>query len=391
MKIAFIRYPETLYASGAVLRGGSEIANQYIINYLRQTGDTIQEFSPQCQERLSLIRIPALGTPLLFQDLLSQVEAINRCDVVVTTNWFNLILPEIKRPVVTIFHSNASLMRRIVAAGPAADEAEIFSRWLNRARQYDLGQPSDQDSHERIIAIGEQYAVQHSAAVVAVSDYLADTLVADYASDRKKIAVIPNPYPPHWNPEDKDRSVDSTTPLHIVCVTRLPIDYSGFLSKGEDRMFEIFSQLTGARKKLVASTKTGALTRFMAEYLPDVELVENAGREEVEAILARTQITIHTSRCEAYGLSVVESMMMGNVPIVFPTGIAEHLIETGKNGFVIHSPTEAAETIRGLDRDRARLERIGREAQLTVWRQLAVETIGERYRQIITAQKNTTQ
>lgn len=379
MKIAFIRYPEALYSSGKVVRGGSEIANQYIINYLKNNGVEVKEFAPQNSARLALIDIPAIGTSLLFQDLRSQVSEINKCDIVVTTNWFGLIMPEIERPIVTIFHSNANLMKQIITKDTQNDE--VFSKWLNTVRNYGLGQHSRQDEHENIISIGEQYATNHSAGLIAVSDFLKQSLIKSYNIEPKKISVVYNPFPPEWNQVQAKNFVSGN--LKVICVTRLSSDYNGFLTKGEDRIFDIMSQLPHTKRTLLASTPQGVFKEFMNSVLPEVHFFENASRDEVRDNLADSHISIHTSRCEAYGLSLVESMVVGNVPIVFPTGIAEELIKTGQNGFLVRTTTEALEIIKMLDQDRQRLESISWAARNSIITRLSVTTIGRQYRDMI--------
>ena len=94
MKIAFIRYPEYYYENNSIIRGGSEIANQYLIDYLKSVeGVEVNEYSPETPERLDLISIPAVGTPLVFQDLLKRIDEINKNDILIRTNWFGFIIP----------------------------------------------------------------------------------------------------------------------------------------------------------------------------------------------------------------------------------------------------------------------------------------------------------
>ncbi len=380
MKIGFIRYPVKLYESGRILRGGSEIANQHIINYLKSHNIEVVEFMPENDERINLINVPAIGTPLMFQDLLKKINEINSCDLIVTTNWFGAIIPEIKVPLVTIFHTNASMVLDSIKDKNIKDQ-DLLSKWLKLAEPYKLAQKSDQSKHETVITISENYFANNSDQIIAVSQFLKNSLTKYYSADRKKIAVVLNTYPDGWSGINVDQKFSNGN-ISLVCLTRLPVDYNGFVGKGADRIFDFFSQLSGIKKNLIASTKPGSYDKFIKKYASDVEYIENASRQRVGEELAKSHISFHPSRCEACQLTLIEAMMMKNVVITFPVGVAEELIKNGKDGFIVNTIEEAIGVVKKLKKQPKDIEKVAANARNKILNNLSAEKIGSKYLRI---------
>jgi len=380
MKIGFIRYPVKLYESGRILRGGSEISNQHIINYLKSHNIEVVEFMPENDERINLINVPAIGTPLMFQDLLKKINEINSCDLIVTTNWFGAIIPEIKVPLVTIFHTNASMVLDSIKDKNIKDQ-DLLSKWLKLAEPYKLAQKSDQSKHETVITISENYFANNSDQIIAVSQFLKNSLTKYYSADRKKIAVVLNTYPDGWSGINVDQKFSNGN-ISLVCLTRLPVDYNGFVGKGADRIFDFFSQLSGIKKNLIASTKPGSYDKFIKKYASDVEYIENASRQRVGEELAKSHISFHPSRCEACQLTLIEAMMMKNVVITFPVGVAEELIKNGKDGFIVNTIEEAIGVVKKLKKQPKDIEKVAANARNKILNNLSAEKIGSKYLRI---------
>ena len=73
-------------------------------------------------------------------------------------------------------------------------------------------------------------------------------------------------------------------------------------------------------------------------------------------------------------------MLMGNVPVAFPTGIVEELIENGRNGFIVETVEEALEKIGQLVQNKQLLEEMSKNAQKTVLNKMSPGKIGELYK-----------
>lgn len=379
MKIAFLRYPKQLYEQGKVLLGGSEIANQLIINYLRKTGNQVIEFSPQSPERLDLIDIPAIGTPLMFQDLLCQIKQINSCDVFVASSWFGAILPEVTIPRVIIYHSDARLILEQNQPG-IIDDKKLLKTWLARAQKYGLGGQCSQNEHEAVIALGEEFQAKTTDKIIAVSELVKGSLIRHYPLTMRKITTIGNPFPSDWL-NNKPREFGLS--LNLATVTRIPADEVSFRNKGIDRLFEIYSQLPEFKKTIVASTKPNTVRLFGKKYLKNTKFIENASRLGVREALNQAAILVYPSRLESFGLPIIEAMALGTVPVVFPTGITGELIRSGQNGYLVNSVSEAVKIIKNLNRDRKLLEKLSRQAQIDVAKHFSIEKIGPKYQTVL--------
>ncbi len=378
MKIGWIRYPEKLYKSGRVTKGGSETANQYVINFLRSKGCEVIDFMPETNERINLIDLPALGTPLMFQDLVKRIVEMNGCDIVVTTNWFGAILPELKVPLVTVFHSNSSMVMESIKDKNITDK-ETLDKWLNIVKKYSLAKPSIQQDHEKVISFGEKYFATKSDLIISVSDLLKQSLTEFYGSEAGKIQVIFNSFDNQWLEVNVGKSFDGE--LNLINVTRLPDDFNGFVGKGADRTFEVFSKVD-LDKVLVASGKPVAYRSFIDENLNRVKLVESADRQTVASELANAHISIHCSRCEACQLTLIEAMLMKTVPISFKVGVASEFIEHGKNGFLVDSVDEMLEYVKVLREDRKKMAEMASLARETILQKCSINEIGQKYLEV---------
>lgn len=381
MKIGWIRYPQKLYTSGKVLRGGSEIANQYVIDFLRNNGVEVIDFMPESDDRLALIDIPAIGTPLMFQDLIKKIDQMNQCDLIITTNWFGAILPELKVPLMTIFHSNANMVMDSIKEENIFDQ-KLLSKWLKEAKKYDIAKLSKQSEHEMVISIGENYFANHSNHIVAVSELLKNSLVKYYGTSATKITVINNAYDANWENTQVGKDFINDD-LAIINITRLPADFNGFVGKGTDRILEIFKSFPKNKKFLLASAKISVYPKMLSRNIKNLQLIENADRQTVKDSLSKAHISVHCSRAEACQLTLIEAMLMKTVPISFKVGVAEELINQGQNGFLVDNIDQMKNRIKWLENHRDQAEKIAQAAHDRIKNKLSIEQIGKIYLETI--------
>jgi alpha-1,3-mannosyltransferase len=93
--------------------------------------------------------------------------------------------------------------------------------------------------------------------------------------------------------------------------------------------------------------------------------------EELAQWLARAHCFVTASEYEAFGISVLEAMSTGTVPIVNPLESFQHFIDAGQNGYFTNysQPEKAAEVIGALLRlDRDQIHSLGQKAQLSAAR-----------------------
>jgi glycosyltransferase involved in cell wall biosynthesis len=87
-------------------------------------------------------------------------------------------------------------------------------------------------------------------------------------------------------------------------------------------------------------------------------------KKEIPKILKNHygDIFVNPGRYEGFGLSLIEAMSQGLVPVSFPTGVAPEIIRHGRNGFLVNTVGGMIRTVRMLIRKRARRTRIAQEA-----------------------------
>lgn len=379
MKIAFLRYPIALYKNGKIIRGGTEVVNQLLVDFLRRNQIRVDEYYPTDTRRLELISIPGVGTPLMFQELYGRLAEINSHDLVINTNWFGAIFPEISIPQLMIFHSNALAVKQSVMRENIEDKV-VLDKWLDQLNPLGIGLKSPQSLHEDTIAAEEKYFSEKLDHLVAVSNYIRDCLVDLYGTPDNKITVINNPYPRDW--ADRPIKKDYFHDLSVISVTRAPDDYNGIVGKGLHRLFETFSQIKN-KKVMVASTNSVTLPKFIGENFDDIHVRLNASRDKVFDELAKTHISLHCSRCEASSMTLVEAMLLQNVPITFNVGIAQDLIQNGQNGFIVNNVKEAINKVKFLEQNRHEAERMSLNARETVLKKLDPDKIGKQYLDVI--------
>lgn len=362
IKVAFISYPESAFNDGKLVKSGSILTNEQIIAGLKANNIEVEIFSPTKEERINLRKIPCLGNSLMFQGLLEQISKINECDVVITTNYFGSIVPEITRPVITIFHHSAKTLLKVMAESKNSSD-KSFKRWKKKAGRYGLVYENSEELHDKVISIIEQELINRSKCVVAVSEKLKDEITKNYSCSDSLVKVINNSAPLGWQYDLVEKDYSS---ICVTSVTRMPGSATGFYMKGIDRLSEVFSKIKCDKLLIGSTSHKDSYMSFFEKNIPSLNLKFNLEHDKVKEQLAKTHISLHCSRVESFGLSIVESMLMGNIPISFPEGVAEEAIQDGRNGFIVRSNNEMIKTVKGLLKNPVKLREMAEKAQETV-------------------------
>ena len=114
----------------------------------------------------------------------------------------------------------------------------------------------------------------------------------------------------------------------------------------------------------------------------NVQFLGRSPYEHVPQVLAQADIYIFPSRYEGFGLSLVEAMAAGCVPVASAIrGVTDSIVEHGKTGclFPIGDWQQAAENVVRLAREPARLRQLSVAARKSVGGRFSVETVAEQY------------
>ncbi len=108
--------------------------------------------------------------------------------------------------------------------------------------------------------------------------------------------------------------------------------------------------------------------------------------ERVPEIVAQADVYVFPSRYEGFGLSLVEAMASGCVPVAsLIKGVTDSIVEHGKTGYLfpIGDWHEAAERIVQLARDQAKVEGMSAAARQSVRSTFSIETAAKQYVMLI--------
>jgi len=110
--------------------------------------------------------------------------------------------------------------------------------------------------------------------------------------------------------------------------------------------------------------------------------------KDLETLLTSANLFVSSSIYEGYGLSTIEAMSSGTVPVVTRVGIHPHIIENGKTGFLVDG--DVSSFVRGLraalELDVVTLESMGalarRASRQCLWEQVA-RTYADAYEAVL--------
>jgi len=192
--------------------------------------------------------------------------------------------------------------------------------------------------------------------------------------------------------------------LHLVTVGR-------FFVGGHSKRHDIFLQIVKAAREKndveITATIIGgvhpedsardlyATIRAEAEAMGGVDVIVDAATEEMAAVLARADIYVHSTgygvlaevspeSMEHFGMSIIEALQAGCIPVVVGVGGPREIVEKSKCGFMFSSIEEAAHLIRRLAD--ARVRRQALDARDTAWIEGLLEPAFDRnLRHMVTA------
>ena len=138
----------------------------------------------------------------------------------------------------------------------------------------------------------------------------------------------------------------------IVSIGRLNKD------KQYEDLLKIASELPNYRFLIIGALNKGdeeyikSLTRNMGT---NVSVMQNLDNIKKENILRKASIYLHLKRKEHYGISVVEAMSYGLIPVVPKSGGPWiDIVEKGKYGYGFDSVQEGVEMIKNVDMSRSK-------------------------------------
>ncbi len=371
-KIGMILTPEK-FMTGALLM------NRDIYQFLKNKID-IHPIIPKNEEYLNIRNI---GTILYYFSAVDQAED---CDFIwgtsiATLGFFN------QNKVIQHFHGVDSIGRQVVLdnyKSQSESENKVTQKWQKILLN---NNDSNLEEVKRDIAISgeiEKICCQKAIVIIAVSPLVKKQLIGDFGVSSEKIKVILNGISDYWFENHDSKFVDDAK---VIFVTRVSNSFYNLLEKGQDRAYEILSQLDNQKK--IYSHLSTSNPREINEYKKVVEnntgaqIIIGKNREQLAREYRAGDIYLGTSRTEACQLTLIEAMACRMCPVTYSVGIVSDYIKNGINGFVVKSIKEAVHVIEKLSKDKKLRETIGNNAYFTAKENFTYDRMLDEYSEFI--------
>lgn len=169
--------------------------------------------------------------------------------------------------------------------------------------------------------------------VVAISDAVANSLVQYFKTNRSHIRVTYNGIIlPHQSGEGQETYQFGKTGKNIIYVGRL------IEEKGVQTIIGAMRLLDDTYHLDIVGD--GIYRKHLEELCHGLEdrVIFHGFQTDVQRYLSKASVFVHVPECEeGFGLTVVESMVAGNICIVGNRGAMSELVNNGEDGFLIES------------------------------------------------------
>lgn len=220
-------------------------------------------------------------------------------------------------------------------------------------------------------------------ATIGVSPRIAADLIKHYSFDVKTCLNIPNSIRDEFLSVKKGKK-GRGKPLEILFLARIEQQ-----SKGVFDLPRLLRHLEGCDVHLTIAgdgPDLGELKRRCQCFGDRVSFLGKVPYEEVPQVMASAEVYVSTSRFEGFGISLVEAMAMGCVPISSRIrGVTDSIVKHGVTGFLfeIGDMKSAAQQIRSLLGDRQRLGMISAMGMAAAHKCYSIDSISRQYAKII--------
>src|SRR3989344_3045273 len=353
MKIAFI-HDEKKIGTGA------HYINDIMSKKLQSKGVEVKNFYPKLKLKDSPVHMRGLANILYFYSLLGHKAEILR----------------------------NSMMQGFLNATPRADDIgrDTKNIWYDLRTQGVISELNIKTRRPmRDIAEIEKYVAKRVNGVIATSENVKKELLAMGVAPHK-ISIIHNAIEDYWF--EQPHFPEITKNPSLVFLGRLGGDAFTLKLKGFDRLVHYFKQFPKIPKITVCISNNKKILKWMKTSMENHTLYANVKKDSIPSILAplRGSILFIPSRYEGFSLSLIEGMSQGLIPVIYPVGVAEEIIQNGINGYIVRNQKEAivaTKTILQDDDLRLKLSQAARDTAKNFTSDVLVEKLLLLYKKIL--------
>lgn len=377
VKIGFILGPKSR------LSGALE-CNRDLFYALNKKGLNAQALIPKTDK---FYNISGIGSVLTYFTLYPYADKL---DYVIGTSFATLPFIKSNTKSIQILRGSAiGMVNRVMDNFSQQNKKEraITNKWHKYFLKNKLSEDEIINKLKNILlstSEAERVSLNHAEKIIVVSPIVEEEIIKYYKIKKKKIKVIYNAVADFWF--EKNKTISDEPELFFA--SKAKNSSYIFLEKGLDRVFEIFEKVDLKKRMFLHfGSSDDFFRRSFSQKTKKlgINLYENLGRKELKDSYHNMGIYVQTSRTEAFGLSLVEAMASGMVPVSYPVGIATNIIKNGVNGYLVSSTKEAIEVIKLLARNRAKQVEMSSLAKQTVSKRFNFSSIVSNYNRTIKA------
>lgn len=222
----------------------------------------------------------------------------------------------------------------------------------------------------------------HVHATVAISPRIRDDLLRRFGFESARVVTIPHGTDIHTGASLAER--DLRGPFRLLFLGRIEDQSKGVLA-----LPDIVRALPPEARLTIAGDgpDLAKLKRRCLAFGERITFLGGVRYDAVGELLARHHAMIMPSRFEGFGLTLIEAMAAGCVPVVSQIrGVTDWIVQDGCNGLVfpVGSTGRAAEALLRLHRDRNLLGELSRAARVRAEQSFSVATMASRYQDLLT-------
>lgn len=220
---------------------------------------------------------------------------------------------------------------------------------------------------------------------IGVSERICEDLVEHHGFPRDRTFVVPSAIDTDAFRVAGERRKPAPANLRTLFVGRIED-----ASKGVLWLREILDALPDTVRLTIVGDgpDLAKLRRRLTNHASRVHFTGAVDPSRISTFVAEHDVLVMPSRFEGLGMTMIEAMAGGCVPVVSHIrGVTDTVVDNGRNGilFPVGNYTAAAQAILGLDNNRDLLARMSEAARDAVQGRFSIETMGARYNAIITS------
>lgn len=279
------------------------------------------------------------------------------------------ILPFINAAVTPIvaFHRVTAALQRSLYRPDYGEDATTFRRHLEEARLAGVILQENTEDQYRLMKEAEMAAAQTNYPIVASSRSVKEDLLTFYSVPPNRVMIIPYGVHQIWfnkaegcaQCDNRFADLDNKEPF-LIYYADLKQGLTDFISQGVDRIMETFQRIRELQKLVILSTNDSAYKKLFEKQ--GAIIVENPTPEHLIHLFGHGGMYVQTARYESRTLPIIQAMA-SSLPIVsYPVGLAQDIVETGKNGFLVQNLIQLIAKVDFLRNNIAKAEEFGKNS-----------------------------